>query len=549
MIAMAEHEPGHDATTGEDDAEEDEEPPDPDEPVDTGSDDGEDAESESDDGGEDDPPDPDEPVDTGNESEDEEEDAAGGEGDEESSPGGGPVAPPGGASGDVSVNVSNGSDSGNESTDPNESGGGNETAAGSGSGGGGGGGFSMPSAPSLPTPQEQYEGLMEAMEEDADQFVERYTELLDEAFVGISVPGTLDDYASMVSPENGNWSAAHIIMLASFPLSFAMVIFGAMHALALESRAAQRETLVKCLRNLAMIFFGSALLALWFHGVDILVTNVSPGGSDFFHSSEGRAQLALGHAGLLILAAINAGLVAWTGFILFVLHHLPLFIWAFWNLSWGAQCIPNDKVQTMGSVVPTAALMLGIVRFVEAWLFLFAAQLALSAETPREIMTSQFLIFLLLCIAGIVIPLLVYKSYGTAMGMMMSRTAISKANATAASTNSTLNSAVSKRLDPIKRKVGDRASSARESVSTHASNAKRTAMSRAGGVMLDVKYGDGPRNPAARPRSASQNVKMQSASASSSESARTKAKNRMRRDAAIRSRRNRTAANSRQRGD
>lgn len=451
-------------------------------------------------------------------------------------PGPGPGPGPGTGTGTTSPDTT-----GTNGTDgTNSSGGG----GGGGSGGDGGGGFSLPSfgMPELPGPGEMMEGSMEWLKNSLNDDIDQITTFFDEAFVGLSAPGDEFTVDALVAPEDGDWGVAHQFFVATLPIVGVAILFKALGVFMTNSRDRQWNILREAGTYALYVIGGYFLLGAYFYLLGEVATAISPGGTEFFNTTAGRSQLALSAIGLLILSGINAGLTLITGLTLYLIHELPIWLYAFWNLSWAAQCIPNDKIAAAGDIVPTATIMLAPARLIAACLLFLAAEMSTAAESPAEIFLTQIDIWIILLAVGIGIPLGFWKSYGVMAGMLMSRSAIAKANRAVSPAQSKLNNAAAKAIGSARDRASTGASRARESAGQRAANAKRTAMSRAGGVVLDARAGNFPRHPSAR-ASEKSNPQMGSASESQSVSARQKAKNRMRRDAAIRSNRVRKRAN------
>lgn len=409
----------------------------------------------------------------------------------------------------------------------------------------------------FPSPAEQMSSIVEWIEGSMDDDVTRVTELMDEAIVGIATSAEFHP-DSWISPDDGKWPVFHRFVLATLPLTCVALFYHGFGIFMVPTRQQQEEILKETLYYGGMVAAGYLLLGGYFHLLDATATAISPGGTEFFNSTEGRAQLALSGLGALIVTSLNFGLTLVVAIIMYAMHESPYYIYAAWNLSWAMKCMPSDKLQALGDLVPTVAVMLAPARIGAAVLLLLASWLMENASTAAEYLDAQINIWIILIVVGFGIPWTFWRSYGVFAGMLMSKSAIAKANRSASAATSTLNSPLSRGLGIAGSRAERSAKSAKRGVVKTASNAKRraasrvgdvreTAMSKAGGAVLTAKHGrdEFPRHQAARnsPRRKMESVNRDSAS--STESARSKAKSRERRDASVRADRAKKNANQR----
>lgn len=394
---------------------------------------------------------------------------------------------------------------------------------GNGNGNGNGNGGILPSINNpidIPSPREQMNAIVGWLRTSLDDDVNRLTELMDEAIVGVATSAEFHP-DSWIAPDTGKWPVFHRFAVATLPLTAVALLYHGFGIFWVPTRQQKEDVLKETLYYGAMVAAGYFLLGGYFHALDIFATTISPGGTDFFNTTEGRVQLGFTAIVTLFLASVNFGLTLAVAVVMYAMHQAPFWIYAFWNLSWAAKCMPSDRLQSTGDFVPTLALMLAPARITAASLLLLASWLLENAEGLGHL-DAQINIWIVFAVVAFGIPVTFWRSYGVFAGMIMSKSAIAKANRSASTATSPVTDRLSKGLGLAGSRAKRSAASVKQGVAKTASNAthratsrmgdvRETAMSKAGGAMLTAKYGTKPANPAARDTRDASRGAMQSA--------------------------------------
>ncbi|WP_238532944.1 hypothetical protein [Halalkalicoccus jeotgali] len=421
---------------------------------------------------------------------------------------------------------------------------GNGTTASDGSGGGilGGGGL----MPSVPGPGDWLEGAIEWIWADIQDGVAGYADELNAAFVGIAAPGEPTSPSSWIMPT-GMWNVPAAFYVAATSMSAPLWAAGLIYMFDIKSRQKQREILRTLIYSAFATLTGMVLLGLYFNGINTISTAIAPGGNEFVQNGSGIVQLGLGHIVVLVLMAINAGVVIVGGLIMYGIYMLPLVLFAFFPFIVASKAVPVKPLQSTANLGLTALGMLPLLRIIQSLLLRLADMMIWDAVGLGTQIASLLGTAIILAFALLGLPWIFFKNIETASGLALSTITVKKANRGASTANNAATSAGSRAKSRLKSAAAPYATKARSTANQTAANAKQRAGSRMGGAMLTAKFGRpgsscSKRSTGTSPSSTSQGSasKTTNSEANSSRTARNRAINRQRRDAVKRRRRSRS---------